>query len=435
MQLPADTVKKPAFALAFLLLLTGLAYAGSLRGPFQYDDHNVIVSFAPVHSLAAWWDSMPGLRPLLKFSYALNWQLAPAPWAFHFFNLTLHLLNTALLLCWLRRVLPDSRAALMAALIFALHPAQTEAVTYISGRSVSLTALFCLLALYAQAVAQRHAGLLMALCTALALLVRETAWVLPFFLLLMEWQAGRAPREVAARLWPTFLVLLLGAAFFLLEPHYRRLLEFGVGIRPLQEQLLSQWAALRYFLTGPLLGLTPNLDPVITPITALTSAIALQLLLFFSGILLCAYGVWRRNWYAAGLLWFLLALLPTNSVFARLDLASDRHLYIALIGPAWAVGLWLARLRFGPVLAAALVLVLCVATLIRNEDYQSEYALWARTTQQSPQKARVWNNLGMACREAGNTDCARTAFIEALRRDPEHVQARLNLYFLDRAAP
>ena len=67
----------PAAASAWHLLLLGtatlLAYGNSLQADFQFDDFNVIVLNNAVHSLQAWWASMPGIRPLQKLYYAANW--------------------------------------------------------------------------------------------------------------------------------------------------------------------------------------------------------------------------------------------------------------------------------------------------------------------------------------------------------------------------
>jgi hypothetical protein len=74
------------------------AYANAFGGSFQFDDFNVIVRQGAVHSLAAWWDSLPGIRPLLKLSYALSWSSGGGTLAFHAVNVALHAANV--LLAW-----------------------------------------------------------------------------------------------------------------------------------------------------------------------------------------------------------------------------------------------------------------------------------------------------------------------------------------------
>ena len=95
-------------ALPGVLALVALAYANSFAGIPQYDDWNVIVDSPAVASLAAWRESMPGIRPLLKLSYALNNSLGGLA-GFHALNLLLHGLNVAMVLALLGRLLPGRR--------------------------------------------------------------------------------------------------------------------------------------------------------------------------------------------------------------------------------------------------------------------------------------------------------------------------------------
>lgn len=444
-----------------IVTVVGLAWATALAGPFQFDDHNVIVDYAPVHSLAAWADALPGLRPLLKLTYALNWTWSPAPYGFHLVNVLVHLLNTVLLAAWMSRALPLApRAAWLLAALWALHPVQTEAVTYIAGRSVSLSTTFLFAGLLwlasaaprpaaapagqaalppAASFATRAAPWGAALCTVLALGVRETAWVFPLLFALVAWLRGAGPREVLRNAGPSLAVVGLAAVAFLVEPHYQRMIETSFAQRDPGAQLRGQVLAHGWLL-GQLVALAPNIDPDLRLPAAWTPRLALQAALLVALALLALWRVLRaRSWVAAGLLWYGLCLLPTNSLMPRVDLASERHLYAALAGPLWSL-LLLARARHeaAPLLvarlapwgAAALVMMLAFATLLRNEDYRTELALWARTAQQSPQKARVWNNLGMACREAGERECATAAFARAMALDPADPRPALNLYFL-----
>src|SRR5688572_6472926 len=73
-----------------LALVVALVWWPALQAGFQFDDWNVIVNNSRVHSLAAWWQSMPGIRPLLKFSYALNASISLEPWGFRAVNVAIH---------------------------------------------------------------------------------------------------------------------------------------------------------------------------------------------------------------------------------------------------------------------------------------------------------------------------------------------------------
>lgn len=415
---------------AFLCAIAAV-WISALAGPFQFDDYNVIVNFAPVHSLAAWWESMPGIRPLLKLSYAVNWRLSPSPFGFHLFNLLVHLLNGFLLLRWSQRVLPlRPLAALVLMALWLLHPVQTEAVTYIAGRSVALSTTFLLAGLLVLAHSPRGAPAWAALCTAAALMVRETAWIFPLLFALVEWLRGAKARMLWRRVGPSAVVVALAAGVFLLEPHYRQMVEVSFSLRDAAAQGRLQVTAHAYLLSQ-WLGLSPNIDPDLRVPAEWTPALILQGVALLTGLLVALYGTLRqRSWIAAGLLWYGLLLLPTNSFMPRVDGASDRHLYAALIGPLWSGVLLLQTWRYRWPMAGLALLTLALATLVRNEDYRSELALWARTAVQSPQKARVWNNLGMACREAARDDCADEAFRRAMELDPADPRPAVNLYFL-----
>src|SRR5262249_34046640 len=130
-------------------------------------------------------------------------------------------------------------------------------------------------------------------------------------------------------------------------------------------------------------------------------------------------------------------LVLTNSVLPRLDVANDRQLYLASIGPFFALGVGVEhsmdRIDGRVPLACLMALVVCLAivTVQRNQAYESEVALWEATAAQSPNKPRVANSLGYACQRSGQTDKARSAYLRALHLDPEYWRARINLDTLE----
>ncbi len=507
--LPASSCVWVALCAVLATLCFALAWWPALWGPFQFDDDLAVVRYTPVHSLAGWWAAQPGLRPLLKLSYALNWTLSPAPLGFHLVNLALHVCNGVLAIAWLRRLLPDlSRAAPhhaaphhaaphhaaphhaahasfwwipLTVLLWCLHPVTTEAVTYISGRSVSLATLFALLALWAALGEQRFARAWAALFTALALATRETMFVLPLAIYVQAFAFGRvSSRKENARhawqvTWPSAAVVMLAGAVFLLEPHHQRLLASALPAHDGAMPLLLQLEGWRWFVGQILLWSPPNIDPDFrvpdtgqaTWLAGLTGVLVLGLVVIALRTLWHSQTPAERSPMAsrgdsfviddanvaqatisvipansasngraiAGL--FVLAvifLLPGNSVLLRLDIANDRHLYLPLLCLLMAAMLLAFRWR-GQRLAlgvgiALLVLVFTTTTALRNLDYLDERALWESTVTQSPNKSRPWNNLGMACQRAGDVECAIDAYAQAIRLDPSNLRARTNLYFL-----
>jgi tetratricopeptide (TPR) repeat protein len=417
-----------------------VAYANALGGAFQFDDYTVIVDNPAVWSLEAWAASMPGIRPLLKLTYALNWSTGLGAAGFHAVNVLCHVTAALLVMRLCRRVVPASPGlapltgpmAFTASLIFALHPVQTEAVTYLSGRSMSLMAALYLGAVVVQLasggfLAGRVAS---AALFALALATKETAVTLPAALILLDRALGTPWRESLRRTLSHWVVL--GAALLagLATPGYGRLLAFSLSIRTVAENLLTQIDGIGYLLTRPLLLLRTNIDPPLDVQTSLTLALAVQggllLLSLAAGVVLFR----RSAALGAAVLWLFLHLAPTNSVLPRLDVANDRQLYLALLGPALlaAAAIWRGLPRAGAVAATCtLALVLAAATVVRNADYRTEVALWTATVRGSPQSARAWNNLGYACQLAGDVAAAREAYERALALDPGAFRARWNL--------
>jgi hypothetical protein len=426
-------------AFAVIVAAVAMAYANALAGTFHFDDYAVIVDQPAVHSWSAWLASMPGIRPLLKASYALSWSIAPSASAFILFNAACHAASACLVFVLARRwatqfgQVPRQPAhlALFAALIFVLHPAQTEAVTYVAGRSVSLMVLCYLGALAAHERGRTRYSLAL---FAAAMLVREAAWTLPFALVLIEAARGNRGRAAwrAAR-WH-FALLAAGAGAALALPAYRTLLARSFGVRGPLTNLAAQVDGIGYLVSHPLLTLRLSIDPDIA-----TGAFGVPWLAAAAALLLVAVlGVrmlHRRPLAGFAILWFLLQLLPTNSLIARLDLANDRQLYLALIGPALLVATALSAIRsprVAALAATALVVVLGASTILRNRDYGSEVALWEATARASAGKARVWNNLGYARQLAGDRDGAAAAYRRALALDPAEYKARVNLELLER---
>ena len=423
-------------------LCAALFYLPSLGAAFQFDDYNVIVGDPAARGWRAWLSGLPaGLRPLLKATYVFCWRAGGGgPLAFHAFNLAVHALNAALVYLLGRRLcarwLGEEKAAgpaLAAALLFALHPAQTEAVTYACGRSQSLMACFYLAAVLAYlegASAWAAAGLL-----ACAAAVKETALTLPAALLLVECFARQTPlREDLRRQAPVWLSALGAFGLMLGSARYRRLLAYGFSQRGPFSNALTQLNGLWYLLArlATLRGL--NIDPGLPVLSAWTPALAARAAALCGLLALALAARRKRPELAFGALWFCVSLAPTNSVIPRLDPANDRQLYLACWGPLLSLCVTAARAlppRAARAGAAVLAALFAAASLARQRDYASETALWQASVEQNPANARARNNLGLAYQEAGRRRQARAQFERALSLRPGYLRAAVNLRLLD----
>jgi protein O-mannosyl-transferase len=425
-----------------MALLAGLAaYANGLAGTFQFDDHNVIVNTERVHSLSAWWQatSHGGLRPLLNLTYTLNWLGGEgSPFGFHVFNLLVHLVTTACVFAlarsFLRRCPPATDidiTAAWAALLFAVHPLHSEAVTYICGRSSSMMTLFYLGALVYYARAEeglvRHRLAAISLFV-MAVLTKESALLFPFALLAWDWSTGTPWRLALHRQWPFWAMCLVVLLALLQHRGYWSLMNESIDARDLATGLPTQLHSSAVLLGKLFWPTSLNIDPDWPRLATLSDALP-QALLFVS---LAALATWQRPhrpWLALALLWLLVHLLLPNVLFPRADIANERQMYWA----DWAVFLCVAVevQRVKPTTAWAVVMscaaLLGSVTCQRNIDYRSEIALWQDTARHSPDKARVFNNLGYAFQSEGRIDEARQAYQHALALQPDNVKAANNL--------
>jgi tetratricopeptide (TPR) repeat protein len=432
----------PHRATLWLVLLVVLAYANSLNGVFQFDDYNVIVDQSVVHGAAAWLqDWGEGIRPLLKLSYMLNWEWDASPIGFHFVNLLIHGANV-LVVYQLSTAMLQTKGLLVkqhhtawfAAALFAVHPAHTEAVTYICGRSSSLMTLLFLTGCWVHVTLPsakwpRMQQWLAPLCMLMALGVKETAVTFPLALLLWDRFAGLGWQQSLRNAWRCWMVLLLAAVFFLLNAAYRDAMSRSLEFNSLLGNVATQLTAVLYLLRQWALPLWLNIDPDLPVQQDLSRA--WPALFILAGALWVMVCKWRtKPFLAFAIGWVLLDWFSLYLFLPRLDVANDRQLYLVTwpLGLALLVGLQ-GHLPERQVYGVAAVVVMAFAglTVQRNQNYHSEVALWEQTAALSPNKSRVHNNLGYAYMQAGRTKDARREYLRALQLDAANIKARLNL--------
>lgn len=447
-RLTMHTIRPESRTSAFLWLglAVCLCYANALTGAFQFDDYNVIVNEPQVHSWSDWIASLGGgIRPLLKFSYTLNWTMHTGVIGFHVTNLLIHWINAFLVYRlaqifvgqqWLRDRL--RHVPLLAALLFACHPVNTEAVSYVCGRSASLMTLFYLAALLSYVTGRIFdsricLNVATPLLFLLALGVKETAITLPFALLLWELGCGGRWQSAFKPQWPIWALSLIAALFFILNSSYFAQMQRSAEFNSLHGNVATQIAGFSYLLQQWALPLWLNIDPDLPLQTGFTGA-PIPLLLcaaLFVLMLTC----WRRRpWLSFALAWAILQLIPLYLFLPRIDIANERQMYLAgwplLLALTAELTLWLNSKAFRLAIAAFL-LAFAGLTLLRNQVYRDEISLWQDTALKSPNKARVHNNLGHAYLLAHQHDAARSELTKALELDPKIYQARYNLFRLD----
>jgi hypothetical protein len=462
-----------SFALRALLLLAVGAYADACAGVFLFDDRAVILDDARLESPVAFVEHAgQTIRPFTKLTFLIDRQLyGTRPAGYHLLNVLLHLASGVFAWSIVRRLGASGEVAFWSTALFLLHPIGTEAVTYISGRPTSLMTC-CYLAAFFLFLKAREPGahgwswrVLVASacgCVALSLLAKETAVVFPALLALYEalrrqLEAGpehgadtSPSRAVAVHLaFGTVALIFLAAAAN--HTRYVYLFRYGLDLRGVWENLVTEITAVAYALTLFLWPPRLNFDHDIAVSASLLAPGPLAALCALALLVGVAFATARRHPLVTfGILWFFIHLLPTNSVFPRYDILSERNLYLPSVGlylagvvaasaaarraaewvearhPAGARGA--ARLRgTGSVMAALLVIALAGATAARNHLYSDPVLFWADAARKSPGKARPHTNLGCAWFEAGQIDRAIDEFRSAIALDPTDPVAQRNL--------
>ncbi|MEN9663521.1 MAG: repeat-containing protein YrrB [Verrucomicrobiota bacterium] len=472
-----------AVALIFVALLA--AYANSFGGPFVFDDVEAIVENPTIRNLAA-----PGAvlappfaegqtvggRPLVNVTLALNYAAGELnPVGYHVLNFAIHLAATLTLFGLIRRTLLFQRTddgrprtapeisplspalcpppaavpfALVVALLWGLHPLQTEAVTYVIQRAESLMALCYLLTLYCfvRGVETVTRPLWLAASFACCLAGMSTKEVMvsaPVLVLLFDRAfvsgtiaaAWRQRRLYYGGLGATWLLL---AALVLSTKDRGGSMGLGLNVS-LGDYLLTQGPAILHYLR---LVVWPH--PLIFDYGAIFAEHALTALPAVGAVAALAVGtlwlLWKKP--AAGFLagWFFALLAPTSLVPANRQTLSEHRVYLALaplfILGAAVVARGLGRLpeakRRGALTAATVgcaVLALGFGGLTwrRNTVYQSDLALWSDTVAKRPENPHAYNNLGIALAALEKTEEARAQFAEAVRLDPQMASFHNNL--------
>ncbi len=425
-------------------------YANSFANPFVFDDAPSLLSNASLNSV--WHSLIPlpgGLttsgRPLLNFSFALNHALCgQTPWSYHAANVLIHLAAALTLLGLLRRTPGITEPiAFGAALLWAVHPLQTESVTYIVQRAESLAGLFYLLTLYAFVRARatpatpfRWQAMSVAACalgmTSKEILVTAPVMVLLYDRTFLSGSVRSAFRARAGYYAALFTTWGIQAWLAVLTGSRGGTAGFCAGVG------WWEYGQTQFRAVGRYLGLTVWPHPLVIdygtqwetrPGPVIAYAFLVGALLVATGYALSREPSSRARAIGFAGAWFFLLLLPTSLIPGTRQTMAEHRLYLPLAAVtvliSAALFTWLGR-RAQFVLLAA-VISLALLTVERNRTYASEVALWTDTVAHVPGNAWAWNNLGVTQDETGHPAQARESYLRALAITPTLSTAANNL--------
>ncbi len=490
-----------------ILAVTLLTYINTLDYPFQFDDLHRIVGNSSIRSFEALreeYDFLKGERSVVNFTLMMNYSMgakdaggSPTPEGMRLFNIIFHAFNAVLVYFFAlvifkamlvnrqekKREDPTAGSAFMryvrqrsaaflagfGALIFSLHPVQTESVTYIITRSEILGTFFCLIGvlLYIRLMPSRsmvHFVLIIAgvvATYALAMESKEWAPVLPLLLLLVDYVflSGGNGKRFVKRFAETstlifFMLMVAGIYLYNLKTSYKGDIDAGFSVTEMThgQYFLSQFNVLAYYVKLFFVPTNLRLDydfPVVSSLLEFPTYLTLPFVVLLLG--LGIFTVRRSPVLSFAILWFYIAVAPSAGVIPIADLIFEHRLYFPMVGfgifAAYLV--WrvfqlegLRRFECGAYLLLA-VLVTCytVGTVKRNRAWSSIEALWKDSAEKSPGKARPQANLGFRYLEMYQEglkgpavlDDAEAHLARAVELKPNHDVAYLNLGLVHQA--
>ncbi len=453
------------WAILVLVLIGWAIYVHSLPNAMFWDDDDFILKNHFVQNLKYWplyfkENVIAGAslisnywRPLLVSTFAIEWKLwGYWPPGFHAVNTFFHLADGVLLFFLLLLLFGERRLAFAVALLFVVHPVQTEAVVYVNslGDSLSVFFLFSALILYWKS-RQREKNFfpygLSLLCYILGLLSKETGFILPGLIFLVEFfcitpqdPPRKKWRDVLVNLWP---YLLLAVVYGILRA---TVLNFSNSFNFYnQSNEFTSNFFVRLFTFFHTLGTYVGL--LLWPIDLRvergleweTSLFKPEVLL--GGLIFCA-SLWLALWKGRrdrilgfGVLWFFFGIFPSSNLLVAINAVVYEHwLYVPMVGFFLILADKAIKLAARPearrfVLGCFAVSILGFSfrSVSRIEDWRDPITFYEMTLKHAPKSYRVINNLGMMYAEAGELDKAKATYEKAVALDASNPVAHHNL--------
>ncbi len=435
-----DRMRKAAIHLIVLFVAIVSIYGSGLSGGFVWDDEVLILQkkdfFHNPRNIGAIFQSSdtplyerstPYYRPLTVMSYMADRHLwGDNPFGYRLENLVLHGGVTVLLYLLVGRAFADDRLAFLCALIFAIHPVGAEPVNFISARNNLLCGVFLVGALHLL-LRRTTVGFLASIGSyGLALLSKEPAVVLPFFLFSLALLAREERLRTRERTLAVFFVMMV--LYFLLRFAILGTLatgggidfsasRFGLMISALYEnfRILLFPLKLNAFYTEEFIAFRPY--------KAVGAAAGVGTLVY------CSLHRGVPEPVKTGSLWILWSLLPiSNLVLIPNVPVAERYLYVPVMGFALMAGYLLNALsRKYPMSGTAFLAFLCLLfgarTFERTFAWGSNIALYQSMITADPGNAEAHYNLGYEYLDSGRLELAVREWNITIRLNPMHAKA------------
>ena len=406
-----DTQKNLLYRLGFIVLVILVAYGNIFNHRFVWDDIDIIVdnplleSLKNLPTLFLREDSIDALtgyyRPLTYVSFLIDrsiWGLNPL--GFNITNLVLHIGVALALYLLLVELFRKERFALVAALIFSLHPIANETVNFhAGGRNTLLCALFALLAAFFHAKRRFPAAVA---CFALAILSKEFALLIPAVLLYND--RCLSDRKLALKNYAPYAAVMIGyltmRSFAVASPNFFKQLDL-VNLLLLTPKLIVAYLTNMVF---PLHLQTMYDMPAVERIRQIVPYLAVIACLAAAAVF---FRKKKEIVFSAG--WFFLFLAPVSGILPTgITSMADRYVYFSSMGFAMALAYLICLANRKAVIAVMVLLCVCYAgiDIQRNAIWKDQLSLFNQMVKDVPQLGVGFQNLGYCYYDKGDVDNA-----------------------------
>ena len=459
-------------------------YAHTLSVPFVFDDRIAIVENDKIRDLSNFLTSqvVTTQRPLTDLTFALNYTIVGLDVSgYHVVNIFIHIIASILAYCLAVQVLQSLGSAKIrgdryvvilsasvAALVFALHPVQTQAVTYIAQRYTSMAAMFYMGSVLSYILGRRNQvlsfsgkadshvaayvkpviffGLCFA-CAVLAFLSKQNALSLPLAIVLVEyllfdrtWAGWRKKLLIALPIAALFLGFVLYSAGVLQgDISLGRLLEETdarsretLGVTRWQ-YLLTQFKVICIYLGLLVWPASQSLDYMYPFVSNILQSWTLWALLVLVSLISLGVVLRRRQPVISfAIFWFFIAISVESSIIPITDALVEHRLYLPMLGFALGFGWGFSKLLTWKKVCATFIGIcilstMGVATYARNQVWHDPQQLWAESVQANPRNYRAHYNLGLELAHKDEIKQALGHFQKAVAIWPEYAKAHYNM--------
>ena len=469
------------FSILIILSIAFLSYFNTFTNSFHFDDFKYIVNneglkedfqhvFLSYLCFPTCHDILSNLsnRPIIFYTLHLNHSLGGFNvFGFHVVNLTVHIITCLLIFLFAKEILSINRflktsdqsknklnIPLISALLFAVHPMNTQVITYITGRTTSIAVCFYMASFlfFIKGVRQNLPWkilfyalsivfLIMGYGSKMIILTVPVMFIIYylFFTPLKSIFFKRFFESIFIRIIIQTIVITSPFILIFISSHLNILSFFRMDFGFLQKlfdpiqiklmhidsmakdnlsmtiYLLTEFKVIVfYYIKMIFFPFNQNIDPDFPVAHGITDAgVALSLgvivLCLFAGI----YFYKKNRLIAFGIFWFFITLLPTSSILPLRDMITEHRLYLPLAGFILTIPLCLnqfiirykkssfKQLAYFILPVFLLIIVFSVLTVKRNFVWKNEKSLWSDAAEKSPRLPRPLNNLAEAYDKEG----------------------------------